>query len=158
MDKSLLDALNEFGYDNPKLVVSTLKALAYNGVTSVDILMKMETEEIQKIKGIGPKSMALIGKVITKEQMVREQKKALYDRYCNDPGCTGLRDWFRKASISYLSACQLEKILKRNGITNVDIFMKTNSEEFLQMNGIAAKRLEIIARTKKLIAENRSGT
>lgn len=151
MEKSLLDHLNEFGYSNPKLVMSTLKALAYSGVTNIDILLKMKTEEILRIKGIGPKSMALISKMLTKERAIRENKKAVYDKYCHEIDCISLRDWFQKTGLTYLSACQLEQILKRGGINSIDVFMKTTFGEFEAMKGIGKKRIETIAKVKKMI-------
>lgn len=151
MEKSLYDYLNEFGYKEPRIVTMTLKALAYNGVTDIDTLMKMKPEEITRIKGIGPRSMNLITKVTTKEQMRRDQRMAEYKRQCCELQCICLRDWFQKAGLSYLSACQLERILKKNGVNNIDIFMKTTFSEFDKMNGIAEKRLLVISKTKKLI-------
>ena len=155
MEKSLLDALNEFGYKQPSLVMSTLKALAYNGVTSVDILLKRKPDEIRKIKGIGPKSMTLITKVMTKEEAIRNQKKDVYDKYCHNVSCTCLRDWFEKSGLNHLSACQLDRILKTNGIVNVDVFMKQPMAYYGNYKGIGPKRLETIANTKRLIEKER---
>lgn len=152
MEKSLYDYLNEFGYKEPRIVTATLKALAFNGVTTIDVLMKMKTEEIAKIKGIGPRAMNLISKVITKEEMVRKRKEEVYKMSCSkNVPCTCLRDWFMKAGLNYLSACQLQKILKRTGVDTIEEFMSIDISEYSVMNGIADRRLEVIAKTKKLI-------
>ena len=155
MEKSLLDALNEFGYKQPSLVMSTLKALAYNGITSVDILLKMKPDEILKIKGIGPKSMALIAKVMTKEEAIRSDKKAVYDKFCHEISCTCLRDWFEKAGLNRLSACQLEKVMKRNGIKTVDDFMKHPVACYETFKGIGPKRMETIVATRRMIVKQK---
>ena len=153
MEKSLYDHLNEFGYKQPTLVKSTLKALAYNGVTTIDILLKMKPDEILKIKGIGPKSMALISKVMTKEEAIRNDKKAVYDKFCHDMSCTCLRDWFEKAGLNHLSACQLEKIMKRNRITTVDIFIKYPLDYYKTFKGIGPKRIETLMNTRRMIVK-----
>lgn len=155
MEKCLLDYLNEVGSDDKRTVTTTLKALAFNGIYDIDTLMKVKPEELQKIKGIGPKSMALIAKVVTKEQMIRDKKKDVYDKACHKVECTCLRDWFKKAGLSYLSACQLDRILKKNGINTVDKFMKTTFGEFEAMKGIASKRLETIATVKQMIEKKK---
>jgi len=154
--RSLYDCLMEFGYKNERLVINTLKVLAYNGITDIDILMKKNSEELMALKGIGPKAMNLLGKVMTKEETKRNQISAVYEKYCSDVPCTCLRDWFEKCGCMYLEACIMQKILKNNGIKTVDAFMKAKNSDFEKMHGIGQKRMQEITKVKKAIAKQKT--
>ena len=152
--KSLLQYFREEAGTYQRLAERTVKILAENRIYTIDLLMAKTTEEIWNIKGIGNMSMNLISKVMTKEQMVRAKNEDVYKKHCHECDPTCLRDWFQKAGASYLQACQIDRIMKRNGVRNIDMFMHLTFGDFDKMSGIAEKRLAMIAKTKKLIEQS----
>ena len=151
--KSLLQYFREEAGTYQRLAERTVKILAENRIYTIDLLMAKTTEEIWNIKGIGNMSMNLISKVMTKEQMVRAKNEDVYKKHCHEcePNC--LHEWFQKAGASFLESYRIEKVMKRNGIKNVDMFMHMTLNDYDQMSGIASKRLAVIAKTQKMISD-----
>lgn len=152
MEKCLLDYFRESAGNDQQHAVRVVRTLAKNGIYTMDILMSKTPNELKDIKGIGDKAMHLIGVAMTKEQAVRDNMKAVYDKNCHDCPPTTLHAWFQKAGSTYLESMNLERIMKNNGVKTVDIFRKTPLKTFAEFKGIAAKRLQMIAKTKKLMA------
>ena len=152
MEKCLLDYFRESAGNDQQHAARVVKTLAKNGIYTMDILMSKTPNELKEIKGIGDKAMHLIGVVMTKEQAIRDNMKDIYDKNCHECPPTSLRAWFQKAGATYLESVNLERILKENGIKTIDVFKKTKLTEFAGYKGVAAKRLGLIAKTKKLMA------
>lgn len=152
--KSLLQYFREEAGTYQRLAERTVKILAENRIYTIDLLMAKTSEEIWNIKGIGNMSMNLISKVMTKEQMVRAKSEDVYKKHCHECEPTCLHDWFQKAGSGFLESYRIEKIMKRNGIKSVDMFMHMTLKDYDQMNGIANKRLAIIDKTQKLIQQS----
>lgn len=152
MEKSLLEYFEEEAGVEKLLARRVVKTLAFNDIYTMNLLMAKTPNELAAIKGIGDRAMNLIGRVMTKEQAIRDKKKDIYDKNCHDCECTSLRDWFKKAGCTYLEACTLQKIIKQWGVNTVDIFVKTKTSEFEKMKGIGPKRMATIDKAKKMIA------
>lgn len=152
MEKCLLDYFRESAGNDQQHAVRVVRTLAKNGIYTMDILMSKTPNELKEIKGIGDKAMHLIGVVMTKEQAIRDNMKAVYDKNCHECPPTSLRAWFQKAGATYLESVNLERIIKENGVKSIDVFKKTKLTVFAGYKGIAAKRMETIAKTKKLMA------
>lgn len=156
--KSLLQYFREEAGSYQRLAERTVKILAENHIYTIDLLMSKTPNELFEIKGIGNMAMNLISKVMTKEEACRRNRKDIYDKHCHECKPTTLREWFQKAGAPYLHACQLEKILKNNGVKTIDTFMHMTFGDYGLMHGIGEKRLALIAKTKKLIEQNCKNT
>lgn len=153
--KSLLQYFREEAGTYQRLAERVVKILAENRIYTIDLLMAKTPEELFAIKGIGDAAMNLISKVMTKEEAERQNRKDIYDKHCHECEPTCLREWFQKAGTTYLHACQMEKILRNNGVRTIDMFMHMTFGDYGLMHGIGEKRLVLIAKTKKLIEQSR---
>lgn len=151
MEKCLLDYFKEAAGAEQLLANRVVKTLAVNGIYTIDLLMEKKANDIYALKGIGDKAMKLIGVVMTKEEYERKKKADIYKKNCHDCTPTTLKDWFRKAGVTNLEACCIEKILKNNGVKTIDDFMKLKTPEMGAMKGIGEKRKATIYKTQKLI-------
>lgn len=150
-NKCLLDYFREAAGAEQLLAQRIVKTLAANGIYTIDLLMEKKSNDIYALKGIGDKAMKLIGIVMTKEEYERKKRAEVYKKNCHDCTCVTLKDWFKKAGATYLESCNLELILKRNGVKTVDDFMALKKSQMDEMKGIGLKRRETIWITQKLI-------
>lgn len=154
-NKCLLDYFREAAGAEQLLAQRIVKTLAANGIYTIDLLMEKKSNDIYAMKGIGDKAMKLIGIVMTKEQYQRDHMKDIYKKNCHDCSCITLKDWFKKAGATYLESCNLELILKRNGIKTIDDFMALKTPQIEEMKSIGPKRRETICKTQKLIKSSK---
>lgn len=155
MEKCLLDYFKEAAGAEQLLAQRVVKTLALNGIYTIDILMEKKPNEIYALKGIGDKAMKLIGIVMTKEEYERNKKMDIYKKNCHDCSCVTLKDYFKKSGTTYLEACCIEKILKKNGVKTIDDFMALKKPQMTEIKGIGEKRAETIYKTQKLIKANK---
>ena len=152
MNNCMLDYFKEAAGENEeKFAERTVKILAKNNIYTMDILMAQKPEDIRAIKGIGDRGMNLISRVMTKEEAQRKGKKDIYDKHCHKCPPTTLRDWFQKSGTTYLEACNIERVLRENGINSIDVFMESTTEQMSSFSGIGKKRLSYVDKTQKLI-------
>ena len=128
------------------------KVLEKNGVDSITRLINMDWESIQEIKGVGPRALHIIGVIRTREKCKAEKKMNMYKKAKGKALPKDLKYYMRKLGVSYLSACQFERILKKNGIMTISDFMEASQEEISQFKGIGPKRLQNCVEIKSMIA------
>ena len=158
MEKCLLDYFKEAAGAEQLLAQRVVKTLAANGIYTMDILMEKKPNEIYALKGVGDKAMKLIGIVMTKEEYERKQKQDIYKKNCHDCTCVTLKDWFKKAGCTHLEACNIERILKNNGVNTIDDFLGLKKPQMSGMKGMGEKRMAMVYKTQRIIRLNQRKT
>ena len=153
--KCLLQYFREEAGNDQKFAERVVKILAFNGIYTIDILMSKDDTFIYSIKGIGDRAMNLISRVKTKEAFAREKREEAYKKLQHNVNPITLKNWFEQTDMSYMAACKLEKILKKNGINTVDDFMKKSQAEIGSFSGIGPKYLQKCFEVKGMIETSR---
>ena len=150
--QTFVDIFTELADEADKLDARrAAKALERNGIDSIEKLISTDDVTISEMKGIGPRSMVVIGKIKTAEKAKTEKKTSLYEKFSGKSGASqrNIRYCLQKGSgCSYLEACNIEAILRKNGCNTVNKFMKLDPETVKNWKFIGPKRLEKIIAAK----------
>ena len=150
---SFIDIFVTLADESEKAIARRIaKTLEANGIDSMERLMSADPYDIQIIKGIGDRALNIIGKIRTKEEYRIKQMTDVYNKHKGTVRPITLRDWFVQAGCSYLEACNMEKIIVKNGCKTVDAFMEMDMAEIGSWKGIGAKRLQTCVETKAIIS------
>lgn len=120
------------------------------GLDSFSKLVETNDVYISNIKGIGPRSMHIIGEVKTKIEYDMKNQKETYKKMCGNIVTKDLKYYIQKCGKSYLEACTIDHILKANGIRDMEVFRNTPIDNFKYFNKIGPKRMETLAAVMKL--------
>ena len=154
--KSMLQYFRESAGSDQGFAERIVKTLVANNIYTVDLLLSKDPVDILRIKGIGPRAMNLISRVMTKAECDKKHMEALYKKHCSKCQPTTLHEWFENAGVARLESFCIEKILRKNGITSVDIFLKKDFSDYdVYTRGVGKKRVESIMMAQRYIKEQK---
>ena len=114
----------------------------------------MTDDAISALKGIGPRALHVIGEIKTREQFKADKKISDYKKLKGKQVPKTFNLYLQLAGCSYLEACRIEHIVKKNGCATIDDFMIVGENCYDGWSGIGPKRKEKLIATHDLIAKD----
>ena len=156
MKKSFIDIFVELADEADKAEAKRVASLLQkNGIDSLERLIKTCDSVIAEIRGIGNRYMHIISVIKTREIYKSEQKISDYKKLKGKKCPKDFRYYLQKAGATYLESCNIEKIVKQNGVATVDEFLLVRPNCMDGWKGIGPKRLATLTEAQKLIAKSK---
>ena len=155
MPKEFIDIFVELADEADKTDARRVaRALNRNGVDSLAHLVNMADDHIAALPGIGPRAMHIIGMIKTRERFKAEKKISEYKKMKGKEEPKTFKYYLQKAGCTYLEACNIEHIVKKNGCRTIDEFMLVGENCYSGWKGIGPARNEKLIATHAIIAKD----
>ena len=131
------------------------KVLEKNGVDSIEKLLATDDMTIANMKGIGPRSLAVISRIKTEESAKAEKKAEEYKKLKGESCVKNFKYYFMKAGCGYLEACRIEHVVKKHCCKEPSDLLKFKPMEIGSWKFIGPKRLDKIIAARQFIMDDK---